>query len=187
MAFIGFFTFIIYVFMAAINSKIYKSLVFTLGILFALHTTINDLYPVVERWNNKLERGIDAVERVAGKDGWDLPVKGRITQRFNPPNHHGIDIEVQEGTPVYAQDGGKVVLAEFQEVYGNVVIVRYDNGYEGVYAHLSEINVKNGDLVYRGIGKTMLLGKTGNTGKSKGPHLHYEVRFNNIAIDPMSL
>ncbi len=179
MALIGFFTFIVYVFLAAINLKLYKSLALALGILFALNITITDLAPAIKRIN-------DLAGMISGRDAWELPVKGNITQRFNPPEHHGIDIAVPVGTPVYAQGTGKVVLAEYQEIYGNVIIIRYQNGYEGVYAHLSKMHVKYGDRVL-GDSTRSMIGKTGNTGRSDGPHLHWEIRIDGKAIDPMSL
>lgn len=187
LAFIGFFTFISWIFLSAIKSNIFKLLVISMGILFIVQITIADLGPVVQRWNNTIDSITDTVQRAAGKDGWDMPVKGTITQDYAPPDHHGIDIAVPSGTMVYAQDSGTVILAEYQHVYGEVVVIQYDNGYQALYAHLSKMYVKYGDKVQRDPVITTSIGKTGSTGKSDGPHLHYEIRRSGIAINPYSI
>ncbi len=182
--FISFFTFINYLFLSIFRSGIYRSLVVTLGILLAVQVTITDLYPIVLEWQNK---GSGIIQRAKGEEVMGLPIQGKITQGFNPPHHHGIDIAAEKSTPIYAQSNGLVLLAEYQEVYGNVIVVRYQNGYEGVYAHLSEMKVRYGNSVTRWTGNITLLGYTGNTGKSSGNHLHYEVRLNGVPQDPLNI
>lgn len=109
------------------------------------------------------------------------PVGGVLTQNFHP-GHNGLDFGIVVGTPVEATMDGKVVHAGWNnQGYGNLVIV--DNGtYKTYYAHLSSIPVSVGDSVTAGT----TIGLSGNTGNSTGPHLHYEIRQNNIPIDPTS-
>jgi murein DD-endopeptidase MepM/ murein hydrolase activator NlpD len=111
----------------------------------------------------------------------DRPVGGFISQDFHP-GHNGIDFGVVVGTPVEATMDGKVTYAGWNtQGYGNLVIV--ENGdYKTYYAHLSSIPVAVGDSVSAGA----TIGLSGNTGNSTGPHLHYEIRQNNVAIDPTS-
>jgi murein DD-endopeptidase MepM/ murein hydrolase activator NlpD len=108
-----------------------------------------------------------------------LPLAGRLTQRFHT-GHNGIDWGVPVGTPVQTTMDGKVVYAGWNnQGYGNLVIV--ENGpYRTYYAHLSEIPVQAGQSVRAG----SVIGWSGNTGNSTGPHLHYEVRLNGAPIDP---
>ena len=109
------------------------------------------------------------------------PVGGVLTQNFHP-GHNGLDFGIVVGTPVDATMDGKVVHAGWNnQGYGNLVIV--DNGtYKTYYAHLSSIPVSVGDSVTAGT----TIGLSGNTGNSTGPHLHYEIRQNNVPIDPTS-
>ena len=107
------------------------------------------------------------------------PVAGPITQYYHP-GHNGLDFGIVVGTPIEATMDGKVVSAGWNnQGYGNLVIV--ENGpYRTYYAHLSSIPVSVGDSVAAG----SVVGLSGNTGNSTGPHLHYEIRKNNVPIDP---
>ena len=106
---------------------------------------------------------------------------GRLTQEFHP-GHNGLDIGVVVGTPVHTTMNGKVVYAGWNnEGYGNLVIVQ-NGAYRTYYAHLSKIPVEVGQEVSSG----MVVGLSGITGNSTGPHLHYEVRKDGKVIDPTS-
>jgi murein DD-endopeptidase MepM/ murein hydrolase activator NlpD len=108
------------------------------------------------------------------------PVTGGVlTQEFHP-GHTGIDIAIPTGTQVKTTMDGQVVHAGWNpQGYGNLVIV--ENGaYRTYYAHLSSIPVLVGDEVKAGT----VIGLSGSTGNSTGPHLHYEIRRNKVAIDP---
>lgn len=94
--------------------------------------------------------------------------------------HAGLDIGGQRGDPVIAPAGGTVVKASWQGGYGNLVEVDHGNGLISRYAHLSKIDVEVGQSVQRG--QTMAF--VGSTGRSTGPHLHYEVRFNDKPVNP---
>ena len=107
------------------------------------------------------------------------PVGGVLTQDYHP-GHNGLDFGIVVGTPVETTMDGKVAYAGWNnQGYGNLVIV--ENGdYKTYYAHLSSIPVSVGDTVTAGT----TIGLSGNTGNSTGPHLHYEIRKNNVPIDP---
>lgn len=101
-----------------------------------------------------------------------------------PTTHRGIDIAGQKGTPIVAVADGTVVEAKHSRWgYGNKVLIHHENGYSSFYAHLNSIKVKFGDSV--NIGDT--IATLGTSGMSTGPHLHYEIRKNGKAIDPVSL
>ncbi|MDD5370985.1 MAG: M23 family metallopeptidase [Anaerolineaceae bacterium] len=121
------------------------------------------------------------ISGVAGNPPSGAPVYGPLTQNFHP-GHNGLDFGVVVGTPARATMDGKVVHAGWNEQgYGNLVIL--ENGpYRTYYAHLSEVPVVMGQVVHKG----EVIGLTGNTGHSTGPHIHYEVRENGQAIDPTS-
>jgi murein DD-endopeptidase MepM/ murein hydrolase activator NlpD len=117
---------------------------------------------------------------------------GKATSGFgsrkNPFNsrrmefHKGIDLGCRIGTKVHAARSGKVIFSGYEDGYGNLVVVEHEFGYKSYYGHLSKILVKNGDTVNTG----SLLALSGNTGRSTGPHLHFEIRKNDRAINPMS-
>jgi hypothetical protein len=116
-------------------------------------------------------------------------ISSRFGSRYHPilhrrRNHDGIDIPKPYGTPVFPSRSGRVIEAAWSEGYGQVVVIRHNNGESTRYGHLSKTLVKVGDMVQRD--KTMI-GRVGSTGISTGPHLHFEVRDRNgRAINPTS-
>jgi murein DD-endopeptidase MepM/ murein hydrolase activator NlpD len=117
------------------------------------------------------------------------PVYGKITShigwRKNPFGggyefHSGIDIAAPQGSKVLATADGVVVLAGWFGDYGKTVIIRHPSGYLTLYGHLSKIDVKEGQKVKAGD----VVGRVGSTGRSTGPHLHYEIIRDNKPIDP---
>ena len=94
--------------------------------------------------------------------------------------HTGIDLPYPKGTPVYATFDGKVRLSDYVGGYGNLVIIRHANGLETFYGHLSQRKVNAGDWVSAGD----IIGLGGSTGRSTGPHLHFETRYRGAAFDP---
>lgn len=95
-------------------------------------------------------------------------------------NHSGMDFKAATGTPVLATGPGKVLKASWQGGYGRLVEIKHTGGITTRYAHLSRIHVKVGDYV--SLGQT--IGRVGSTGRSTGPHLHYETRISNRAVNP---
>lgn len=121
--------------------------------------------------------------------GW--PVNGYLTDSFGLRNnpfggggtegHEGQDIAAAWGSPVAATADGLVVYAASRSGYGNVVVIYHGNGLTTRYGHLSQIGVEAGQRIRRG----EELGKVGSTGRSTGPHCHYEVRLNDVPVDPL--
>ncbi len=95
--------------------------------------------------------------------------------------HDGIDIITDVGTPVYSSGKGVVEFAGNKGGFGLAIEIDHGFGYRTVYAHLSSVKVKQGQKVSRGD----LIGNTGNSGLSSGPHLHYEVHHNGIKLNPV--
>ena len=96
--------------------------------------------------------------------------------------HAGMDFSANTGTPVYATGNGTVVKAGWESAYGNLIKVDHGFGYVTWYAHLSKIKVRVGQKVVRG----EVIGDVGNTGKSTGPHLHYEVHVKGKVVNPVN-
>lgn len=114
------------------------------------------------------------------------PFRGDITSQFGMRggrHHNGIDIKLYKGDPVKVAFEGVVRVARYSRSYGNVVVVRHNNGLETLYAHLSARKVKPGEHVESGD----IIGLGGNTGRSTGSHLHFEVRYKGEAINPNTL
>lgn len=116
-------------------------------------------------------------------ESYHYPYIGRITSRYGPRRgraHQGLDISLKTGDPIYATFDGKVRFSKAAGNYGNLVIIRHNNGLETYYAHLSQRDVEVGDWVVAG----QQIGLGGSTGRSTGPHLHYEVRYKGQSFDP---
>ena len=120
-----------------------------------------------------------------------VPVNGnpRISSPFgvrihpvtgNKHVHRGVDLAVANGTDVFAPAGGTVANVWTDKTCGNGIKIKHDMGYETVYCHLSVPMVKKNDVVNKGY----LIAKSGNTGRSKGPHLHYAIKYNGEYVNP---
>lgn len=143
-----------------------------------------------ERSSQELLKRSDRYLQTLQRIPLGFPVQGRITSGFgtrrDPFNgqlafHSGIDFQGRVGTKISATADGVVVRSTYDAGYGHYVIVRHGNkGYETLYAHLSQRSVKKGDRVQRGD----VIGLLGSSGRSTGPHLHYEVRHRGKPIDP---
>jgi len=142
----------------------------------------------------RLEEDLRAYEAILRQRGYTptlWPVEGTLEGGFggrrNPFGgsgyefHTGQDIEAPWGAPVIAGASGKVSFVGWQNGYGQLVIVDHGGGLTTRYGHLSHIDVELNQTVAR----AQLLGKVGSTGRSTGPHLHYEVRINDQAVDPL--
>lgn len=127
-----------------------------------------------------------AIWMVDTVSSYHCPALGRISSKFGIRHgraHQGVDIAISTGTPLYATFDGKVRIAQRLGGYGNLVVIRHDNGLETFYGHMSRIDVKVDDIVHAGD----VIGLSGNTGHSTGPHLHYEVRYHGLSLDPQRL
>lgn len=116
--------------------------------------------------------------------GFIWPVKGNIISGFGrrgSRDHDGLDIKAPKGTPVYSSKKGTVIFADVRSGYGNLVIIRHDENYFSVYAHLDKILVKKGKVVKQ----NELIGKVGQTGRATTPHLHFEIRYKTDPKDPV--
>ncbi|MEF9952576.1 MAG: peptidoglycan DD-metalloendopeptidase family protein [Clostridium sp.] len=115
-----------------------------------------------------------------------VPANGRFSSYYGArwgKTHKGVDIAAPIGEPVVASEGGEVLFSGDKGTFGKCVIIRHSNGYETLYAHNSALVVKTGEKVYKG----QVIAKVGNTGRSTGPHLHFEIKSAGTSIDPMRL
>ena len=113
------------------------------------------------------------------------PSSGVVTSRFGSrwgSTHTGIDLGAATGTPIKAAAGGTVIFSGWKGTLGKLVVISHGNGVQTYYAHCSSLLVSSGDTVSAG----QLIAKIGNTGRSTGPHLHFEIRLNGYAINPQS-
>lgn len=118
------------------------------------------------------------------------PVTGKLTSQFgwrtDPMHggrrfHGGVDLAAPQGMPIYAPQAGTVVYSGFYGGYGNVVVLHHGNSLYTLYGHASKRLVNTGDTVQRG----QAIGLVGSTGRSTGPHLHFEVHYNRQYVDPL--
>jgi len=116
------------------------------------------------------------------------PMRGQASRGFNPGEqnlalqHFGLDIAGREGSPVFATANGLVEFAGWDEAMGNTIVLNHENGYKTVYGHNSVMMVEKGDKVQFGD----IICLSGNSGISSAPHLHYEIRYNDQPVDPLS-
>ena len=141
-----------------------------------LYVQSNSLNELIEMGKSQEERTkcIPAIQPIANKDlkrtasGYGM----RIDPIYRTPHFHsGMDFSAKVGTDIYATGNGKVVYSGWKQGYGKCVIIDHGFGYETLYGHMNKFNVRVGQKVVRG----EVIGEVGNTGKSTGPHLHYEV------------
>ena len=125
------------------------------------------------------------------KEGWIPPLEGMVTsacgERENPllhkwEVHEGVDIAAEEGTEVAAVRSGRVTEVRTSETYGKLLKFQTEDGYEVMYAHLSAVLVQEGEEIRQG----QIVARSGNTGLSTGPHLHYGLWYKGKLADPMA-
>ena len=118
---------------------------------------------------------------------YHYPYKGKISSRYGPRrgrNHHGVDIPLKVGDSIYAPFDGRVRYSKDTKTgYGNLIVIRHDNGLETYFGHLSARKVEPGEWVTAG----QLIALGGSTGRSTGPHLHFETRYYGQSFDPERL
>ncbi|WIF94852.1 M23 family metallopeptidase [Caminicella sporogenes] len=157
--------------------------------------SINTIASIIDTEKNnydKLIKDIDKQLKYLNCKPNLWPVKGKITSKFgyriHPFSkrrdfHKGLDIANKEGTNILAAGSGIVTYSGYNGSYGNVIVISHGYGYKSVYAH-NKINlVKVGEKVKKG----QVIAKLGNTGRSTGPHLHFEIHYNGIQIDPLKI
>ena len=110
---------------------------------------------------------------------------GELTQQFGPQTngtfHHGLDIAGNTGTPVRAAQRGIVVSSGWLPIYGYAVIIDHGSGFRTLYAHLHDFAVRAGNMVQQG----QVIAHVGSTGNATGPHLHFEVRYDDRSVNPL--
>jgi murein DD-endopeptidase MepM/ murein hydrolase activator NlpD len=130
----------------------------------------------------KVRNGVERAREHGLAFHW--PVRGELTSRYGRRwgrRHEGIDVANRRGTAVRAAEDGQVIYASALGAYGNVVIVRHPGRYETVYAHNRKNRVRKGSRVSKG----QVIAELGDTGNATGPHLHFEIRQNDRALDPL--
>ena len=124
----------------------------------------------------------DLAVGVDGRFVW--PIAGDVTSRFGPRGdsfHDGVDISASEGTQIRASERGEVMYSDQLRAYGNLIVVRHPGGFVSVYAHNRKNLVQEGQTVTQG----EVIGEVGQTGRVSAPHLHFEIRKDNVARDPL--
>lgn len=136
--------------------------------------------------NNEIPNGvpIHLTEPSKGrKFCFPTPEHSRLSSHFGARRrrwHYGVDLAMPTGEPIYAAFDGIVRISKYNRSYGNLIVIRHYNGLETYYAHLSQRDVNSGDTVHAGA----VIGLCGNTGRSYGSHLHFEIRYMGKAMNP---
>lgn len=127
------------------------------------------------------------INLISSLDEYHAPIVGKVFSKYGPRgrrSHNGVDIPLKTGEPIYATFDGRVRYSKYNTGgFGNLVIVRHENGLETYSAHLSKRNVEEGEYVKSG----QVIGFGGSTGRSRSPHLHFEVRYYDQTFDPEHL
>lgn len=146
--------------------------------------------------NISIKKSVPVISEKAGMNrtvSFCMPVSGTITSQFgyrkltmqdgsvSAEIHKGLDIAAAEGTQIHAAFGGTVKFAGVQQGYGNTIIISHANGLETLYGHCSKLTAKIGQQIKKGDE----IAKVGSTGRSTGPHVHFEVRLNGEAVNPV--
>ena len=155
--------------------------------------SIGGEYIPEDRWSlsymDFMEKDIDDLFQIMKNTPFGKPIKGKINSSFGYRNdpfskkyafHPGIDIDATMHQPVVATAEGVVIHSGWYKSYGKTIIIKHNNGYETLYGHLNTIKVNKDHKVKTG----EVIGNAGSTGRSTGPHLHYEIIKNGKKVNP---
>jgi len=151
-----------------------------LRVMLGIEKTPSTVEPLISEVNpsysDKMNIRINKKENIPSL----LPTMGHVSRTFSP-DHQGVDIAAPRFSPVIAAAAGIVSAAGWDSIYGYYVIVEHNVNYSTFYGHLHSIEVRKDANVTSG----QIIGTVGSTGKSTSPHLHYEVRFQHKAVEPL--
>lgn len=155
--------------------------------IFEKYWDTEKLFPYKDVEYSSLPRTV-LIQLIDSMNGYHTPYKpSPIRSRYGPRRgraHQGVDLALKAGEPIYATFSGRVRISQYNRGgYGNLVIIRHDNGLETYYGHLSERMVEPNQWVEAG----QIIGLGGSTGRSTGPHLHFETRYYGQSFDPERL
>lgn len=156
--------------------------------IFEKYWSTESLFPYRDVDMSAMPQSV-VIDLVDSTKSYHYPYRGTIHPhgKYGPRRnrqHQGIDLPLKEGEPIYATFCGRVRISQYNRGgYGNLIIIRHDNGLETYYGHLSERMVQAGQWVEAG----QIIGKGGSTGRSTGPHLHFETRYYGQSFDPERL
>lgn len=155
--------------------------------IFEKYWDTEKLFPYKDIEYSSLPKSV-VIQLVDSTNGYHTPYKpSPIRSRYGPRRgraHQGVDLALKTGEPIYATFSGRVRISQYNRGgYGNLVIIRHDNGLETFYGHLSECMVEPNQWVEAG----QIIGLAGSTGRSTGPHLHFETRYYGQSFDPERL
>lgn len=155
--------------------------------IFEKYWDTEKLFPYKDVEYSSLPRTV-LIQLIDSMNGYHTPYKpSPIRSRYGPRRgraHQGVDLALKTGEPIYATFSGRVRISQYNRGgYGNLVIIRHDNGLETFYGHLSERMVEPNQWVEAG----QIIGLGGSTGRSTGPHLHFETRYYGQSFDPERL
>jgi len=168
----------------------YKWIILLLLVAFPLSQGCSSIFPSKRKISKPIpaEKKISPKKRAPRKSKKSIlkwPVKGKITSRFGlrkGRQHDGIDIAAKKGTKIVAAGSGKVIFSgKGPTGYGNMIIIKHSSNYVTVYAHNSKNRVRVGKRVKKG----ETIGYVGSTGRSTGPHLHFEIRKKLVPQNPL--
>ena len=155
--------------------------------IFEKYWDTEKLFPYKDVEYSTLPKSL-VIDLVDSTNGYHTPYKASpIRSRYGPRRgrtHQGVDLALKTGEPIYATFSGRVRISQYNRGgYGNLVVIRHDNGLETYYGHLSERMVEPNQWVEAG----QVIGLGGSTGRSTGPHLHFETRYYGQSFDPERL
>jgi murein DD-endopeptidase MepM/ murein hydrolase activator NlpD len=164
-----------------------------LKLVRAMHQSLDDLESTIEQRKEKyaeFEKFLDDQKMLLASTPSIWPIRGWLSSRFGYRTspfadkkefHRGIDISARSGSPIISPANGLVVFTGWERGYGRVIVIKHARGFKTKYAHLRKFLVKKGQYVKKGT----KIGLVGNSGRTTGSHLHYEVHLNNVAVNPL--
>ncbi len=158
-----------------------------------MHRTLDDLESAIDQSresNTELEKFLDDQKMLLASTPSIWPAKGWLSSRFGYRTcpftkkkefHKGIDVSTRRGSPVLSPANGLVIFNGWKRGYGRVIVMKHGKGFKTKYAHLKKSLVKKGQYIRKGA----KIGLVGSSGRTTGPHLHYEVHLNNAPVNPL--